>query len=230
MSSGPSKIAEATVAVFVPPACREEVLGDLHQRYRSPGQYALDATRTVPLVIMSRIRRTANRQVLLMQAFALYESFLAAAWFEDRAFLSEQWGLPRLAIPAAMALLGSILEDTYARPGRRSGLQLARGPVFGVIFAIASQGLLRIGNPDLALPIWVTYYGCAFSLVLSSAVRMLFPPPADRLQGINVPADWLKPSSTSSSAGTGTGGVPRTRLLTLLLVVLLLVYVVWKRG
>ncbi len=230
MSSGPSRIAEAIVAIFVPPACREEVLGDLHQRYSSPGQYAVDAARTIPLVIVSRMRRTANPQVLLMQAFALYESFLAAAWFKDRAFLGEQWGLPRLAIPAAMALLGLILEDTYTRPGRRSSRQLARGPLFGVVFAIASQGLLRISNLDLALPIWIAYYGCAFSLVLSSAVRMLFPPPSDRLQGINVPADWLKPASASFHAGAGTGGAQRTRLLTLLLVVLLLVYVVWKRG
>ena len=31
----PSKTAEAIVALFLPPACREEVLGDLHERYRS---------------------------------------------------------------------------------------------------------------------------------------------------------------------------------------------------
>ena len=43
MNSGLSKTAEAIVAVFVPPACREEVLGDLHERYRSPGQYGVDA-------------------------------------------------------------------------------------------------------------------------------------------------------------------------------------------
>ena len=60
MHAGPSKTAEAIVAVFVPPACREEVLGDLHERYRFPLQYGLDALRTVPLVIISKIRRTAD--------------------------------------------------------------------------------------------------------------------------------------------------------------------------
>ena len=87
MNRGPSKAVEAIVAVFVPPACREEVLGDLHERYRSPLPYAWEALCTAPLVIASRVRRTTDPQVLLMQAFALYMSFLGAAWFQDPALL-----------------------------------------------------------------------------------------------------------------------------------------------
>ena len=252
MHFGPSKTAEAIVAVFVPPACREEVLGDLHERYSSSGQYGLDAVRTIPLVIISRIRRTADHQVLLMQAFALYASFLGAAWLKDRTFLSDQWGLLRLAIPAGMAMLGLILEDAYAKPGRRSPLKLARGPVLGLGLALASQGIFRISNPDLALPTWIMFYGCALSLLLSSAVRMLFPPVSEQLQGANVPADWLKQSSGSlGNAGTSTRAVkgvaaivaavivgtwmadraalPKARIVTQLLV-LLIAYQVWKRG
>jgi hypothetical protein len=82
MNSGLSKTAEAIVAGFVPPASREEVLGDLHERYRSPRQYGVDALCTVPLVILSRIRRTADPQMLLIQAFALYVSFLGAAYLD----------------------------------------------------------------------------------------------------------------------------------------------------
>ena len=132
MYSGPSKTAEAIVAIFIPPACREEVLGDLHERYRSSGQYGVEAVRTIPLVIISRIRRIADPQVLLMQALVLYASFLGAAWLKNRSFLSEQWGFGRLAIPAGMAMLGLILDDTYTNPGRRSPLRLARGPVIGL--------------------------------------------------------------------------------------------------
>lgn len=252
MKSGPSRTAEAIVAVFVPPACREEVLGDLHERYSSSGQYGLDAARTIPLVIISRIRRTADPQVLVMQAFALYASFLGAAWLKDRTFLSEQWGLLRLAIPAGMATLGLILEDAYARPGRRSPLKLARGPVLGLGLALASQGMFRINSPDLALPAWITFYGCALSLLLSSAVRMLFPPATGQLQGANVPADWLKQSSGSlGNAGASSRAVkvvaaivaavivvtwmanhatlPKALIVTLSLV-LLIAYQVWKRG
>ncbi len=121
MHSGPSKAAEAIVAVLLPPACREEVLGDLHERYASPRQYGSDALRIIPLIVIARIRRTADPQLLLIQAFALYASFLAAAWLQDGTFLSERWGLARLAIPATMALLGFISEDAYAnqRAARR---------------------------------------------------------------------------------------------------------------
>jgi len=232
MYSGPSKTAEAIVAVFVPPACREEVLGDLHERYSSAGQYGLDALRTIPLVIVSRIRRTADPQVLLMQALALYASFLGAAWLKDRAFLSEPWGLVRLAIPAGMAMLGLILEDAYAKPGRRSQLSVARGPVLGLGLALASQGMFRISNPDLAVPNWIAAYGCAISLLLSSAVRMLFPPATDRLQGANVPADWLKQSGGSLGNPEGSIGVVKgvaaIVAVVILLLILLIAYQAWK--
>ena len=203
MYSGPSKLAEAVVAILVPPACREEVLGDLRERFKSPSQYAADALLTVPLVIFSRMRRTADPQILLIQAFALYMSFLGAAWLGDPAVLREPWGLLRLAIPAAMVMLGLILDDTYAGPGRRSALNLARGPLLGLVIAFVSQGMLWIGNPALALPRWIAFYGCAMSLLLSSAVRMLFPPVTGQLLGANAPALWLKQAGGSHGSTQG---------------------------
>jgi hypothetical protein len=197
MHSGPSRAAEAIVAFLVPPACREEVVGDLHERYGSPRQYVWEALCTVPLVIASRIRRTADAQVLMMQALALYLSFLGAARFVESAILSKPWGLLRLTIPAAMMLLSLIVEDAYAKPGKRSPLGLARGPVLGIGLALGSQNLLRLGGADLALTQQILVYGCAMSLLLSSAVRMLFPPVTDQLQGANVPAHWLKRESVS---------------------------------
>jgi hypothetical protein len=242
MRSGPSKTAEAIVAFFVPPACREEVLGDLHERYNSSRQYALDAVRTIPLVIVSRIRRTADPQVLLMQALALYASFLGVAWLHDRRFLTEQWELLRLAIPTAMAIVGLILEDAYAKPGRRSALKLARGPVLGVALALASQAMFRISSPDLALPSLIAFYGSALSLLVSSTVRTLFPPVTNQLEGANVPADWLKRGPLANAEGDtrafkGVAAIvavvivgawmadgdvlPKFRIVTLLLILLL---------
>jgi hypothetical protein len=195
--SGPSTAAEALVARFVPPACSEEVVGDLHERYRSGWQYGFEALYTVPLVVISRIRRTADPQILLIQAFALAVSFLGAAWFRDGALLRSPWGLPRLAVPGAMALLGLVLEDAYAKPGRRTAAELVRGPVVGIGLAALSQAVLG-GRVDL--PRWVMLYGCGMSLLLCSAVRMLFPPGAGQVQGANAPpALWLK------QAGQGGG-------------------------
>jgi hypothetical protein len=136
-----------------------------------------------------------------MQALALYVGFLGAAWLVDRAILQDQMGLLRLAVPVAMVLLGLILDDTYTRSKRRSSLDLARGPVLGIALALLSQAAFRLGNSRLAVPYWIVFYGCAMSLLLSSAIRMLFSPVTDQLQGANAPALWLK--QTGGSPGNG---------------------------
>jgi len=204
MPAGPSRTAEKIVAMLVPPACREEVLGDLHERFLSRSQYVRDALHVVPLVILSRIRRTADPQVWLMQAFALYGSFVVTAWLLDGALLEQQWGLLRLAIPAAMAWLGLILEDAYARPARQLLTILSRGPATGAVLALLSQATFLATNPDWALPQAVAVYGCVASLFLASSVRMLFPPAADQLQGVNAPAAWLKLVGGSVDAPRGS--------------------------
>jgi len=216
MGSRPPKRIEAIVAALLPSTCREEVLGDLHERYRSPAQYSLDAVLAVPPVIISKIRRTADPQVLLIQAFALYASFLSAAWLSGGALLRDDWGLLRLAAPAAMTLLGVMLDDAYAKPARRSRLQLARGPVVGAGLALASQGIFWISSPDLAVPRWIFCYGCAAGLLLSSAVRMLFPPAAGQLQQVSAPALWIKPSG--GSPGIPPGIVEALRVAAIVIV------------
>jgi hypothetical protein len=81
-----------------------------------------------------------------------------------------------------MVTLSLMLDDAYAKPGWRSPLSLMRGPLIGVALALVSQ----------SVPAWVMIYGCAMSLLLSSAVRLLFPPVTDQLQGVHAPALWLK--------------------------------------
>jgi hypothetical protein len=202
MPPRPPRIAEAIVALLIPPACREEVLGDLHERCKSPAQYVADALSTVPFVIVSRIRRTADSQVLLMQAFTIYLSFLGATWLSDKAFLAEHGGLIRLAIPVVVAIAGLILDDAYTKPGQRSAKSLARGPVFGVLLALLSQEALWMKNSDWALPHWIAVYGCSIGLLLSSGIRMLFPPISSQLLGMNAPAAWLKQAGASSESAS----------------------------
>jgi hypothetical protein len=201
MRSSPSKAAEAIVAVLLPPACRDEVLGDLHERYRSSLQYGWEAFHTIPLVIISRIRRTADPPVVLLQAIALYASFLGAAWLQGGTFLREPLGPLRLALPAVVALLGLVLDDAYANPGRPRNI--ARGPAGAIALAGVSQGMLFAGRSHIALPIWITVYGCATGLILSSVVRILFPPVSDQLQGANAPAAWLKQNGGSRGSSSG---------------------------
>lgn len=65
---------EAVVARLIPPDCREEVLGDLHERNISFARYLLDALHTIPLVVASRIRRTSDPGLLAMYAIVCYTS------------------------------------------------------------------------------------------------------------------------------------------------------------
>jgi hypothetical protein len=174
---------EAITALLIPPACREEVLGDLRERNTAPQPYALDAIRAVPLVIVSRIRRTTDPQLLLMHAFVLYLSFYVTCWFKDRALLYEPWALARLAIPGAVTLLAIVLDDAYAKPGRRSPLRLVRGPLLGLAWTILLQGALWAGHSSLTLPLWIVLYGGAMGMLLTSALRMLFSPQSTSPQG-----------------------------------------------
>ena len=123
MKAVPSKTAEAVLGILLPPACREQVLGDLHERYTGPVRYFGDALSAVPCVIISRIRRTTDTQVLLMEAFALYLSFVGVAWISGQsAFLFEPWGLLRLAIPTAVVLVALVLAIGLAARCNRQGI------------------------------------------------------------------------------------------------------------
>jgi hypothetical protein len=174
---------EGIAAILIPPACREEVLGDLRERNAAQRHYVVDAFRTVPLVITSRIRRIADAHLLLMHAFVLYLSFYCAAWFKAPTLLDEPWALVRLAMPGAVTLLALVLEDAYAKPGHRSLLRLVRGPLLGLAWTLLFQAALSTGHSTFRLPFWIVLYGGAMGLLLTSALRMLFSPPSTSRQG-----------------------------------------------
>lgn len=199
----PPRLLETLISIFIPPACREEVVGDLHERFIGVPQYLADVLVTVPLVILSRIRRTTDFQVLLMEAFVLYLSFWGAARLGHAAFLNDHLGLFRLAIPAATALLGLLLYDAYALPGRRGPVKALRAPVFGIAMTFLSQAVMAGGHPELTLPRWILLCGAGTSLLLVSAVRLLFPPLADRPQGAGGPAFWLQQASEPLNLSPG---------------------------
>ena len=56
---------ERIVLALIPPGAREAVAGDLCETYVAPRQYALEALRTVPQVVLSQTRRNLNIPALL---------------------------------------------------------------------------------------------------------------------------------------------------------------------
>jgi hypothetical protein len=156
MRPGPSKKMEAAAAFLIPPACREEVLGDLCERYKSGPQYIVDVVRTLPLVIWSQVRRTTEPRVFLLEALAVYLSFLGAQWL-----VIGPSGFLLLAIPSVTTLIGLRLAAVYStRPWT---------PLLAVAFAF----LFQVG-----LPLSTMIFGGALAVLLLSVV----PRPSDNLR------------------------------------------------
>jgi len=172
--AAPSRSAECIVRLLLPPVYREQVLGDLRERYESGFQYFFDALSAIPCVLSSRIRRTSDPAVLLMEALVLYLSFFATAWYAAPAsFFYDDNGPVRLALPTAVALLAFVLVDAYADPAKRWPLKPVLQAALAMGFAFVSQASL-FKDPELAVPFQVMLVGSAMSLLLISAIRMLF--------------------------------------------------------
>jgi hypothetical protein len=174
------------IGILIPPACREEVLGDLRERNEGAQLFLYDALRTIPLVIVSRIRRTTDSVVLLMEAFCCYLSFLSVAFVAQRSMVATQEGLLRLAIPGGIALAVLVIADAYANPRKKSLLR----PVLAVALAFACVFLVHAIRP--LLPGMMLAVASGMSMMLLLAMRMLFPPMADRPQQAQGPAFWQK--------------------------------------
>lgn len=148
MSQSPPKAIESVVALLIPPARRDEVLGDLQERCRSTPQYLADALRTVPHVIASQIRRTTDPRLVIAEAFALYFGFILGGldWLTD--FTKD--AIP-CATPAAVALAVVLVSEAYLAPGSRTEARLALQSALAVAIACGAQALVRVHYPALAL-------------------------------------------------------------------------------
>jgi hypothetical protein len=171
---------ERLIALLFPPASREEVLGDL--RERCGARFTGEALQVLPFIVASRIRRTTDVIVLLMEALTLFTSLVLAAVWLDRPLISEEWGFARLGIPVVVVLATLVLADAYADPKKRPPLRPMLAPVLGT--ALASL------RPPLPWPVMI--WGGMMGTALLMTLRLLFPPLADRAQAARIPAHWQK--------------------------------------
>jgi hypothetical protein len=216
MESGPSKIAEFLVYWLLPPACREEVLGDMRERNRSSAQYLVEAIGTVPSVICSRIPRTTDAVLTLMVAVSMYTAFVMSAWWHAPELLFREYGYARVAIPPAIFLVAIILADAYSDPKRRTPLKPLFGPTLGLAVTYAVELNLR-----WALPASVLAWGGALSVLLVSTLRLIFPPVTERPQAAEIPAFWQKLELSPPSFTYKGALLPCAALLAIILYLLI---------
>ncbi len=198
MEPGPSKVTEIIAGWLVPPACREEILGDMRERYRSGLGYFLEAVHVIPCVIYSRICRTTDNVVALMQAASMYTAFVIAAKCSDPALILDESGFAGLAIPPVIVLATMSLADAYSNPQKRWPLKLLIAPTIGFAVAWIEQSMYR----HWSLPASVFAWGSATGLILISTLRLAFPPITDRPQASNTPAFWQKLEIAPLSLGS----------------------------
>jgi hypothetical protein len=192
MKQGPPKNVETIVALLTPPARREEVLGDLHERYASPRQYVVDAIRAVPLVVASQIRRTSDLGGLLLEAFALYLSFLVGASRASSALRDQPRALS-LLIPTAVALVALRFVDAYTSGGKRSPLKSILGATIAVAFAFLSETALSIAKFEVGLSSWALFRGGGLAVAAVSMLRIAFPTRASRLEATPAAGEQATP-------------------------------------
>jgi hypothetical protein len=172
----PSQNTEGLIASFLPPACREEVLGDLCESCRSRVEYSMTALAVIPRVIFSQIRRNTNSWVFLLTACALAYSFVAGS-----SGLSPDLTHPllRLAIPVVPALLSLLICNGFAPVEERRQHAIT----FDIVIAMAASAitqliLMAIFQTSLMLPGWWPSEGTTLSWLSIILLRAILPPGA----------------------------------------------------
>jgi hypothetical protein len=210
MPSGPPKLLEGLAKILIPPARREEVLGDLCERYKSPLQYLGDLVSTLPFIVLSRIIQTTDIRLLVMDALLVYGSFLAAVWYVARRLITEEGGLMRLAIPSGLALLFLLISDAFTVPLKR----LSSDWIRSLLTRLALVGLCAA----VGLATEANLYGFILSTMLVTTAKLMFEPGTRQPRGAG---------GTALPAGQGSLPMSRSIRVTMTLIYLAVICWIW---
>jgi hypothetical protein len=166
METRPPEIVSLIVRLLVPPASREHVLGDLNERYESPGRYVIDALKTVPFVVASRVRRTVNPG---LSAFLALYLWFGVFWGPAQ----KHWFIA--AVPALISVAVLVLRDAY-RTLAPHPYRAAAGDVIAAAAAVlTTQAMCAFFAPDWTLTSGALRVGFPLGFFLLFFVRLQSP-------------------------------------------------------
>ena len=151
-------------------------------------RYFLEAAHLIPCVIYSRICRTTDAVLALMEVASLYTAFVIVAKYLDPVLILDRSGFARLAIPPVIILATMSLADAYSNPQKRWPLKPLVAPTFGFTVAYIEQSMYR----QWSLPVSVFFWGSGTGLLLVSTLRLAFPSIAGQPQAAHALAFWQK--------------------------------------
>jgi hypothetical protein len=202
LNRAPPVSLERLITRVMPPAAREEVAGDLWERFRSSWRYVGEAAVTLPFVVVSQMRRATSGPKLMLEAFILFATLggFHAAWLTTGSVSAWQRALP----PTLAGLAALLLRDAYRTTDRWTARR-ALWDIVAVTLAIAvSQacvGLLAsLGaiSPDWRLPsLWLyggIFGGLMMLFILRTGVDLVSATPSGALGSPNtqeLEADYL---------------------------------------
>jgi len=154
METHPPKLIEDIVGLLVPPAYREHVLGDWHERYTSVSRYLLDVATTLPLIITSHIRRTFSIELFVAELCGLYIAFASGSFIRGPGFLYDERVLLPLALTIGVVVTVLVLRDAYADPRDDSTRKTLLDAGLAITFAYAAQRVFGLWSSRLLMPPW----------------------------------------------------------------------------
>jgi hypothetical protein len=177
MMPHPPELAEDLVGWFLPPACREEVLGDLWESCKNPVQYTISALAVVPRVVVSQIRRNTDVWIFLLTTCGVCYSVAAGVF--NLSLEGDPNGILRLAIPVVPAVLILLIRNGFAslEDRRRRAITLDITVAMGVA-ALTQLILLASFRSDLMLSRWCPTGGTVLAWLFIILLRAIFPPGA----------------------------------------------------
>ncbi len=172
MEARPPELISRAVGILIPSCVREEIAGDLCERYKSPVQYTKEVVTMLPHLIASQIRRNTNVPMFGIQAFLLFFCFGGFIAAGDAAAIDLPRWL-RAAVPTLAALGALLLRDAYRENAQRPALKAGFDVLTVIVCVLASQAaLVALSGAEILSADWVLSPRRAF--VTGAGLPMLF--------------------------------------------------------